>query len=81
MSDPGLHHNDSLPEDPADSDFPKVIEFLPLRSACNQCLRWGMLQSMGVTQGTSGVLRVVLNVKWLCPARVAQAACQPRVLN
>lgn len=62
----------------SDSDFPKVIEFLPqdLRAASASVL--GYVAEHGVLlQTLQEFLQDCANVKWLCPAKVTQAIYQP----
>jgi len=63
----------------SDSDFPKVIEFLPkdLRPASTSVL--GYVAEHGVLLKTlQEILQDRPHIKWLCPARVVQAVYQPK---
>lgn len=63
----------------SDSDFPKVIEFLPQDLPATSASVLGYVAEHGVLlKALQEFLRDCTNVKWLCPARVAQAVYQPK---
>jgi len=63
----------------SDSDFPKVIEFLPQDLPAANASVLGYVTEHGVLlKALQEYLWDCANVEWLCPARVAQAVYQPK---